>query len=229
MTSFLSRLFRGTALPRPDTELPTWTEIKAVLFPPFDAALNPMDMHRQGQMVWVEREPDEHGIRRIFEIRAMKGAGLQPVWGYSFDFVPHIAGTVVKWHRTEKTARADLWLGSGRRDDEMTYLYGIDELRRQIPGRLRRALANATDFWTPRPAISALPQLFERVARERESVGSAPSVELVPQIGIAHAFVLARNGHAREGEDMLRQVLGRIKADPDIQTEMAKRLHAAGT
>lgn len=47
-------------------------------------------------------------VRHIFEIVPMKGASYVPTWGISLDFVPHISGGKLAWHRTEKSARMDL-------------------------------------------------------------------------------------------------------------------------
>lgn len=38
----------------------------------------------------------------------MKGASYVPIWGISLDFVPHVAGNRLAWHRTDKSARMDL-------------------------------------------------------------------------------------------------------------------------
>jgi hypothetical protein len=57
---------------------------------------------------WVEREADP--IRKVFEIRFVKGACAFPTWGISLNFVPHLNNnrTDVYWHRTPKTARIDV-------------------------------------------------------------------------------------------------------------------------
>lgn len=226
MKDFLKRLLSGKQNATPEVEIPTWTEIKSLLFPPFDAALNALGLYRQGQMIWVERNSDENGIRRMFEIRALKGAGLSTEWGYSFDFVPHISGSSVKWHRTEKSALIDVSLGSGRRADEMTYLYGLDHLAGQIPAALDASMAAAQTFWTPRPALTDLPALMDSVASKRARSKTMPSINLLPQMQIAQAFILARTGNVQEAEVMLRGTLAKLSADPDVTSEMLKRLRA---
>jgi hypothetical protein len=49
-------------------------------------------------------------MRRLFEIQLLKGAGMKACWGFSLDFVPHISGGRVRWHRTDKAAMLDVIL-----------------------------------------------------------------------------------------------------------------------
>ena len=47
-------------------------------------------------------------IRDLVHILAMKGASFVPCWGFSLDFVPHISGSSIRWHRTAKSSMFDL-------------------------------------------------------------------------------------------------------------------------
>jgi hypothetical protein len=54
---------------------------------------------------WVRARPP---IRDLIEVVAMKGASLIPRWGISLDFVPHVQGDAIRWHRSDKSAIADI-------------------------------------------------------------------------------------------------------------------------
>jgi hypothetical protein len=59
-----------------------------------------------GDYRWVQ--PGDIAIRRIVNFVLMKGAGAIISWGYSFSFVPAISGQRLTYHRTLKSAKADL-------------------------------------------------------------------------------------------------------------------------
>jgi hypothetical protein len=47
-------------------------------------------------------------IRELFCLVAMKGACYSPRWGFSLDFVPHVSGSSVRWHRSANAVLLDL-------------------------------------------------------------------------------------------------------------------------
>jgi hypothetical protein len=49
-------------------------------------------------------------VRRVFEMQLLKGAAMKAVWGFSLDFVPHLSGGRVCWHRSNRTAMFDLYV-----------------------------------------------------------------------------------------------------------------------
>ena len=44
-------------------------------------------------------------IRRMFEMQLLKGAAMEAKWGFSLDFVPHLVGDRIYWHRSNRAAR----------------------------------------------------------------------------------------------------------------------------
>ena len=52
---------------------------------------------------WMECS--KRPARRLFELQLLKGASLKACWGWSLDFVLHISGGRVRWHRSGKSAR----------------------------------------------------------------------------------------------------------------------------
>jgi hypothetical protein len=47
-------------------------------------------------------------IRDVVELYSLKSASVAPRWGFSLDFVPHVAAGRVGWHRTVKSSMLDL-------------------------------------------------------------------------------------------------------------------------
>jgi hypothetical protein len=152
------------------------------------------------------------GARDVVELRS-NGASLLLVWGFSFDFVPHIAGRfteTVRWHRTDKSASPDLrysGLGrfcSGPKEPGATIqLYqGESRLREEAElSRTRllpRALANLDSV---RNLLDFRP-LFEFEAREKSFFN-------FPQIVLAYAFYLAKIGHEVEARHYMSEWLQR--------------------
>ena len=55
---------------------------------------------------WVRSKKPQ--IREMISLGTMKGLRLSACWGFSVDFVPHVAAGRIRWHRTPRTARFDL-------------------------------------------------------------------------------------------------------------------------
>ncbi|HKV41499.1 MAG TPA: hypothetical protein VJX67_19995 [Blastocatellia bacterium] len=62
--------------------------------------LAPLGLNEISPRRWVDgaRPP----ARLIFELKLPTGAGLGALWGFSLDFVPHISGGSLRWHRSDK-------------------------------------------------------------------------------------------------------------------------------
>lgn len=55
---------------------------------------------------WVRSS--KPAIRDVVELYSLKSAAIAPRWGFSLDFVPHLAAGRVRWHRTVKSSMLDL-------------------------------------------------------------------------------------------------------------------------
>jgi hypothetical protein len=81
-------------------------------------------------------------VRRVFEMQLLKGAAMKAVWGFSLDFVPHLSGGRVCWHRSNRTAMFDLYV---ELEDRIyaSFLHGAawlhHGLERLVPTALERA------------------------------------------------------------------------------------------
>jgi hypothetical protein len=82
------------------------SELDAIFAETFGAALRADGFEQVDRRRWVRST--KQPIRELFSLLAMKGGYFSPCWGFSLDFVPHVSGSSVRWHRTAKVARFDL-------------------------------------------------------------------------------------------------------------------------
>jgi hypothetical protein len=138
-------------------------------------------------------------IRHIFEIVQMKGASYAPTWGISLDFIPHISGGKLAWHRTEKSARMDLvydpvdFDARWRERACIDSVHGLEGTLTDAQRVLTVAIQQALEWLDPvRDIASALEraEVFRTAARPGGRFGFANYV----QQPLAYAFLLARNG-----------------------------------
>lgn len=212
MKQFIDRILRRTPA-APPVDIPTWTEIKGVLFPAFDPVLERHGLYRQKRgMLWTEKESNDDGIRRFFHLYALKGAAIVPGWGMSLDFVPHVTGDKVGWRRTFASAGPDIWVNTHLRDEEFTYLYGLGHLEGQIATRRKIALEKAEAFWGSAKTLRQLPQQCADIIAWRSKTPSATPAEMNPQLYLAHAFVLAKNHDMENATKMLKTYIAQMGA-----------------
>jgi hypothetical protein len=139
-------------------------------------------------------------IRHVFEIAAMKGATLIPRWGFSLDFVPHVKGNAIAWHRTDRSSTLDLVYDPVDFDAEwesrwaIQSLHGADGVRRDaervLPGAVRAARG-----WLD--GAVELASVLERAEwlRTAERPGQRFTFENFVQQPLAYAFLLSRSGY----------------------------------
>jgi len=61
----------------------------------------------RGDKAWVE--PGPVPLRRMIRLIPLKGLRAVIGWGYSLNFVPHLTGTELRYHRTFKSAPLDVF------------------------------------------------------------------------------------------------------------------------
>ena len=171
----------------------TWTEFKERAFPVFDDAFGKLGF---------ERFPNssEDGVRRMFFLEAGQGGSITPAWGYSFDFVPHISGDTVHWHRTAKSARHDVWLSAPGRELDMSLLDPVERLENHLPRIAKRSFASATAFWKPLPKLADLPGVLQSINDTRKK-RKGHTFDMLLQGHLAWAFTMARLGEMAEAQE----------------------------
>ncbi len=180
-------------------QVPTPTSIlQAILSLP----LTQRGFEQIGPQKWVRSTKE--AIRELVVLIRGKGGGLSPAWGFSLDFVPHIAASKVRWHRTPKSALLDL------RYDPVDYdvqslpgprwwdpaVRGVDRSREAA----RKVLAQAETFFAGVRTIADLPEAFEAKRRRRNTRFGLLNYVQEP---MAYAFTLARLGRQKDAVEWL--------------------------
>lgn len=199
--------------PEPSSVWLTPTEWKVLM----DEVLSPL-MEREpglaylGGYTWAGPwEDHRRKMVRVFLINQSFGT-LQ--WGWSLDFVPHIAGNGLAWHRTDKSARQDVWevspdfvKGTGRARETTTFgaaprgSGGLEAIRAEH----RRAFQTLLPLMRAYYAQTDTPEKLLRRVRARMADRYFQFVEGVPQT-ICAAFLAAALGQSEEARTLLEQL-----------------------
>jgi hypothetical protein len=171
-------------------EIVTIAATHAILQPVVVASLGVDGFVNVGPLKWV-RSVDAP-IRQLFCFFQWKGGMLAPSWGLSLDFVPHVAGSRLKWHRTPKNAIMDLRVDSRDRALDIPFRRGpqaIQECAREV---VRAAVAQATSFWDEYRTPDRLLDAFKWLKQYYATPGLG--FDNFVQHPLALAFVYARAG-----------------------------------
>lgn len=211
-------------MPGASVELLRIDQIHEIVEPAVSRYLSPMGFESHRQLVWV-RSADAP-IRQVFKLELLKGAGLDFAWGLSLDFVPHVSGSRVKWHRTPKTAMLDLGVRPRRRGTSgLTYLWGAAPLRARIESAIEEIRFDAEKFWASATVLADLPAVFGAV-RDYYSINPGLGFYNFIQHPIAYAFSLAKVG--RLGEALMEiERFHHLRDSPRIEARIRELLLAA--
>lgn len=188
-----------------DFEIVSIEEIHRRVSPPIEEHLIPLGFELQKPLHWVRGE--DAPIRQMFVLQQYKGGVVAPIWGLSLDFVPHVSGSEVKWHRTQKSARLDAVMDPRDRSMEFHYMYGPEHIAQKAPAAISMALGQAEPFWGSAKSIAELPNVYEGIKRHM-SGGGLGFYNFV-QHPLAFAFVLAKVGRHEEAESELSRYVQR--------------------
>ena len=191
-------------------ELLTIAAVQSRVVPLVARLLEPNQFVETQPLKWVDstRAP----IRRIFSYTQLKGGVMGPRWGYSFDFVPHLAAGKMKWHRTEKSADFDAWVDGQSVETNICYMYGEAGLLEGMDSRLEAAVQKAQDFWRTGEQDSAI---YDQVV----ALSERPRAAIHVQLPIAAAFCHAQVGREEEAR---RAMAGFIERNEPRDDEIPK-------
>lgn len=158
--------------------------------PLVDAFLAPRGFVSMKPLHWL-RSADAP-IRQMFVYSQLKGGALAPQWGFSLDFVPHISGKKIAWHRTEKSALFDAFIDGQGQNMNLSYMWGVPGLVENIEPHVSAALQAATEFWAKGKSRD---QVFGLV----EELRAKPGSQFYAQLPIAAAMCFAFRGREAEG------------------------------
>eukprot|EP01133_Synstelium_polycarpum_P005138 gene5138-5957_t len=181
-------------------------QIHEIVSPTIESLLQPLGFEVQGPLSWL-RSVDAP-IRQLFRLEQWKGGALAPSWALSLDFVPHLSGNEIKWHRTSKSARPDLTFDVRDRAFDISCSCGPDAIATSAPNILRAAIPKAESFWDEARSIADLPGAFERV-KQHLSTGGLGFYNYI-QHPLAYAFVLAMNGKPDTAEEEFQRYSQRL-------------------
>ena len=172
---------------------------------------------------WIRARPP---IRDVFEIAALKGAWQVPRWGISLDFVPHISGEAVRWHRTSKSAQIDFvfdpvdFFADWQDGWAITALHGEVGVRRDAARVLPLAVEHALGWFSSFEDGDLLGRVEDH--RHADRPGRRFGFDNWVQQPLAYAFVLARAGAA----DNAMAALDRWILTVGVSSGAAERLRA---
>lgn len=213
------RQVRRTAMR--DFEEVTNKRIHEILSGVIGPLLAPLGFREQKSLHWLDSTGAP--IRKILAFSKRKGGAIVPSWGLSLDFVPHAAGSHLKWHRTEKSARFDLTVDA--RDLRIEYIYGEGPILSNAAEVSAAAIREAGEFWTTVNSIQDLPGTFEWV-KDCLSTGSLGFYNYT-QHPIAYAFALALNGRLAEAKQELEKFVERSSLAESEQLRLWTLLESA--
>lgn len=168
-------------------------------------------------------------VREIFSIEAIKGLSYIPHWGFSLDFVPHISGKKVRWHRTSKSALYDFRFNPANYDRKsflegqlrwyiLNGLYGLKNLQREVNIAAPKAVFDAIALWDSVKIFSDLLPIFNRQRNNQERFLSYHQEE------IAYAFLLALNGEKTRATDEIDEFIKKHAMDSGCAIDLRGRL-----
>ncbi len=187
-----------------DVPPPPANDLESELGVHFDSSLAALGFQRFAGRRWVR--DTKVPIREVLTLKALKGQQYVVTWGVSLDFVPHVQGTKLRWHRTSASVHEDL---------------GIDPMDFPDRGRASRLLFSRSNTASlsadvQRVSVAAIDESgawFERVRdirsliplyREAEAATTCRfGFDNYTQYRLGYAFALAAVG---QGEESRRQL-----------------------
>ncbi len=199
------------------------SEIHNLVSPIVETLLKNEGFENTSNLKWVrcQNEP----VRQIFELLQWKGGMVAPRISISLDFVPHVSGSSVKWHRTTKSAQPDMIFDVYDRSIEFPYHKGEAAIVEKAPLAILAAIEKAKEFWATCAYEHQLLQAFDKLKNYYDKdlpEGRSKFRMFVPH-ELALSFVLARGGQAIEALNLFELNAERFKYKPKV-TERLRAL-----
>jgi hypothetical protein len=163
--------------------------------------LEPLGLTEIAPRRWIDGSKPP--ARRLFELQLLKGASLKACWGFSLDFVPHVSGSSVRWHRSDKTARLDVIVDPVELP-QPCFLFGPARFRDELAGLLPNAVASAQQDWDRGLTYNGMLQLIREI---REQNTNCFGYRNYTQLPLAFAFLTAKTGNLDLAERELDEYL----------------------
>jgi hypothetical protein len=208
----------------------TAADLHDAVFGTFDPVLTAVGFVWATDLKWVRSVDGE--IRHVVEAFAGRHGARVPRWGVSLDFVPHVVGSAIRWHRTLKTARIDLGYEPHNFQDEWDFegqSWVIwPNLGHPTPAERAASIAEQLGVtalpWLDRiDGLLSLPAAFER---EEAREGGQFGFDNYIQYRLAYAFTLARLGREDRAEAEFARWVAATATSPDVRSTLRELLRA---
>jgi hypothetical protein len=171
-------------------------------------------------------------IVHLVKLQALKGASYSICWGVSLSYLPHRWSTSLRWHRSFKTSRFDLFetphdyfpaATADWREGEKYVAhtqYGESYLRENLQVLWEQLGGEILDWFSATQSLAGvLEQARQQVERKRTGPQHHPHPLMV------YAFTLGRMGRAQEAKTSLGEFFQLDRVPPPEQANLAKALH----
>lgn len=195
MRDILRRIF-GAPPPRKEVHLLGAGERDAIVATHLRAALPPLGLTEVNARKWVDGA--QPPVRRVFELQLLKSA-MKACWGFSLDFVPHLSGGHVRWHRSDKTALLDV-IVDPRDLEQPSFLWGAAHLEEGLQRLLPEAVARAQETWRRGSSFEGLIELIREI---RDQHTNCFAYRNYTQLPLAYAMLCAKTGDLATAEQEL--------------------------
>uniref|UniRef100_UPI003A91A360 hypothetical protein n=1 Tax=Gallaecimonas pentaromativorans TaxID=584787 RepID=UPI003A91A360 len=187
------------------------SEIHRIVAPTVESFLKDDGFESYSNLKWVRCHSAP--IRFIFELLPWKGGMVAPRVSISLDFVPHVSGSSVKWHRTDKSAQSDLIYDVYDRMLEFPCHQGPFVIRENAPQVIPPAIEKAREFWAACSTEGQLLSAFDKIRNyyDKDLPEGRSKFRMFTPHELALAFVLARVGKVEEALRLFEQIEGRYK------------------
>ena len=174
--------------PRREFDLLLSAERDSILTSHLNAPLAELGLIQIAPRHWVDGSVPP--ARRMFQMSLLKGAGIVANWGFSLDFVPHISGRALRWHRSDRTAKLDVIIDP-KRACQTSFIHGAKWLHHDLKELMPDAIAQATETWRQGQTFEGMLAILREV-RERKT--NRFGFNNYTQMPLAQMFLLAKTG-----------------------------------
>lgn len=150
---------------------------------------------------------------------------MKACWGFSLDFVPHISGGRLRWHRSDKTAMLDV-IVDPRSLAQATYIHGAERLTADLRSLRPEAASGVEETWDRGASYHGMLDIIREI-RERRSNGLGYGN--YSQLPLAYALLCAKVGDVQSADrelDRYTTVHGLAEAEAATLRKLAR--HYAG-
>jgi hypothetical protein len=202
---------------RRDVDLLRAAERDSIVASHLNACLQQLGFVQIAPRRWVDGSTAP--TRRVFEMQLLKGATMKARWGFSLDFVPHLSGSRVYWHRSNRTAQLDVVLELDERKCNASFLHGAAWLHRDLERLAPAALQQAQETWRRGSTLSGI---LDVVRELRERKINSFYVHFNWHLPLAFMFLSAKIGDLAAAQLELEAYARKYELDEDVVAKLSK-------